>query len=323
VDACVSWAPDIYNITEKVPGTKLLSTTADANRVITDVYAVRADFAKDHPEVVEGLVCGVFDGINWLKQAPDNEKKAFAWLGALYKFPAADVEKMKNDAYVTNFGENLKFFMNRNNPTNFENTWKSISYVYKALGLIDREIPFDQVMDFSVLARLKKDGKYGEQAQTAATSFAPRQYEQVAEGKTPVMRQSIRVHFPPNSAKLDDNKRDDVGKPIPNTKYDPDVADKLRSAATLAGQFEAATIAITGHADSSMKGMADYKMVKDLSEARAAAVKSALVEKYKFDPNKFVVKGKAWDEPANPDDALNQALNRRVEIVVFPLEATQ
>ncbi|MBI5833737.1 MAG: OmpA family protein [Armatimonadetes bacterium] len=325
VDACVSWAPDIYNITDpaKVKGTRLLSTTQDANRVLSDVYAVRADFANDHPEVVEGLVSGVFDGINWLKQSPDNEKKAYAWLGALYKFPAADVEKMKNDAYVTNFGENLKFFLNRNNPTNFENTWKSISYVYKQLGVIDKEVPFDQVMDFSVLARLKKDGKYAEQTQTAATAFKPLQYEQVAEGKSPVMRQSIRIHFPPNSSKLDDPKRDDNGQPIPNTKYDPEVADKLKSAATVAGQFEAATIAITGHCDSSMKGQADYKMVKDLSEARANAVKSVLVNQYKFDPNKFVVRGKAWDEPANPDDALNQALNRRVEIVVYPLEAAK
>ncbi len=305
VDACVSWAPDIYNITEKVPGTRLLSTTQDANRVITDVYAVRADFAKDHPEVVEGLVCGVFDGINWLKQSVENEKKAYAWLGGLYKFPPADVEKMKNDAYVTNFGENCKFFLNRNSPTNFENTWKSISYVYKTLGLIDREIPFDQVMDFSVLAKLKKDGRYAEQSQVAATAFKPTDYEKVAEGKTPVMRQSIRIHFRPNVAELDD----------------PELADKLKSAATVAGQFEAATIAITGHCDSSMKGLADYKMVKDLSEARANAVKKILVEKNHFDPNKFVVRGKAWDEPANPDDPLNQALNRRVEIVVYPLEA--
>ncbi len=45
------------------------------------------------------------------------------------------------------------------------------------------------------------------------------------------------------------------------------------------------------------------------------------MKKYKFDPNKFVVEGKAWDEPADPDDPMNQALNRRVEISVYPPEA--
>ena len=50
-------------------------------------------------------------------------------------------------------------------------------------------------------------------------------------------------------------------------------------------------------------------------------MKKALVKKYKFDPNKFVVEGKAWDEPADADDPMNQALNRRVEISVYPPEA--
>jgi primosomal protein N' (replication factor Y) len=36
---------------------------------------------------------------------------------------------------------------------------------------------------------------------------------------------------------------------------------------------------------------------------------------------KFTVVGKAWDEPASPDDPMNQALNRRVEISVYPPES--
>jgi flagellar motor protein MotB len=50
-------------------------------------------------------------------------------------------------------------------------------------------------------------------------------------------------------------------------------------------------------------------------------VKQALVKKYNFDANKFTVEGKGWDEPADPDDPQNQALNRRVEISVYPPEA--
>ncbi|PYV00854.1 MAG: hypothetical protein DMG10_19525, partial [Acidobacteria bacterium] len=56
VDACVSWAPDIYKIPDRVAGTRVLSSTADANKLIADVYAFRADFVRDHPDVVEGLV---------------------------------------------------------------------------------------------------------------------------------------------------------------------------------------------------------------------------------------------------------------------------
>jgi NitT/TauT family transport system substrate-binding protein len=60
IDACVSWAPDIYNIPDRVAGTRILTTTADANKLIADVWAARADFAKDHPEIIRGLVEGIF-----------------------------------------------------------------------------------------------------------------------------------------------------------------------------------------------------------------------------------------------------------------------
>jgi NitT/TauT family transport system substrate-binding protein len=79
-------------------------------------------------------------------------------------------------------------------------------------------------------------------------------------------------------------------------------------------------ILIEGHSDSSMKGKVPVQAVRDLSLARAEAIKRALIEKYKFDPNKFNIEGKGWDVPADPSAPDNQALNRRVEISVFPPE---
>src|SRR6266508_174802 len=59
---CVSWAPDIYNL-EKVKGNRLLVTTSTANKLIADVWFARADFAKDNPDVMAGIVRGIFDGM--------------------------------------------------------------------------------------------------------------------------------------------------------------------------------------------------------------------------------------------------------------------
>jgi flagellar motor protein MotB len=96
----------------------------------------------------------------------------------------------------------------------------------------------------------------------------------------------------------------------------------LEKVARLSGQYERAVIAVVGHTDSSMKNKGTrYEDVKQLSTDRANAVKKALVAKYRFDPNKFLVEGKAWDVPADADDPMNQALNRRVEISVYPPEA--
>src|ERR1041385_3344949 len=51
-DAFVGWSPDIYNVTDKLKGTRLVVTTGTANHLIADVWAVRNDFYRDHPEIV-------------------------------------------------------------------------------------------------------------------------------------------------------------------------------------------------------------------------------------------------------------------------------
>ena len=58
----------------------------------------------------------------------------------------------------------------------------------------------------------------------------------------------------------------------------------------------------------------------DLSERRANAVKEAVINEFKFDPNKFNVEGFGWDRPADPSDPENNALNRRVEVQWFTVE---
>src|SRR2546425_10664508 len=62
----VSWAPDIYNL-EKVRGNRLMVTTSTANKLIADVWFARADFAKDNPDIMEGLSRGIFDAMLELK----------------------------------------------------------------------------------------------------------------------------------------------------------------------------------------------------------------------------------------------------------------
>ena len=71
-----------------------------------------------------------------------------------------------------------------------------------------------------------------------------------------------------------------------------------------------------------MKGKVPAQLVKDLAANRANAVKEALLNKYKsLDPSQFSTEGLGWDVPADPNDPLNNAKNRRVEIKVYPLES--
>lgn len=316
VDGCVSWAPDIYKIPERVAGTRILSSTADANKLIADVYAFRADFAKDHPEIVEGLVAGILEGMDMVKQKPEEPAK---WMADAFGMKPEDVMGMRNDAHPTNLAENVQFFLNASNPTNFERTWKNAAYVYRELGSISAPVQFDQVMDFSVIQTLQKKGTFAHQVDESLTSFTPANFRK-SPAEAPILTQTIRINFYPNSANPYEPARDDLEKPVAGKLYDPNVDATMEQVARLVGQFSRAVILIEGHTDSSMKGKVPVQAVRDLSLARAESIKRALSEKYKFDPNKFSIEGKGWDVPFDSNQPENQALNRRVEISVFPPE---
>jgi len=317
IDAMVSWAPDIYKVPDKVAGAKLLTNTQQASKLIADVWAVRADFARDHPDVVQGLVEGIFEGMEWLGQSQANRDQACQWMADFYKFGVGEIKDMLNDAHSTNFAENKQFFLNQNNPANFQRTWDSATAVYKALGKVDGDVRFDQVMDFTYIKQLAAAGRFGSQQDTYTATFSPDQFSKVSAEK-PIVTKTIRIHFYPNSANLSEPARDGYGAKIAGKLYDPTVDATLEAVAKLAGQFDRAIIAIVGHTDASMKGQVPDSAVKDLSLRRAKAVRDALVKRYKFDPNKFNVQGKGWDQPLDPN---NNALNRRVEISVYQAES--
>jgi hypothetical protein len=299
-----------------VAGTRVLSSTSDANKLIADVYAIRADFARDHPDIVEGLISGIFDGMDNVKKSPEQAAK---WMADAFGMKQEEVMAMRNDAHLTNFAENVQFFLNSSNPTNFERTWKNASYIYRELGRIDAPIPFDQVMDFSILQKLQKSGAFAHQKDESIAAFTPSSFRKVP-AESPILTQTIRINFFPNSSNPYEPARDDYGNAISGKLYDPNVDATMEQVARLSGQFARAVILIEGHTDSSMKGRVPVQAVRELSYARADAIRRALVEKFKFDPNKFSVQGKGWDMPADQNDSNNQALNRRVEISVFPPE---
>jgi NitT/TauT family transport system substrate-binding protein len=316
IDACVSWAPDIYNIPDNVPGTKILSTTADANKVIADVWAARADFAKDHPEIIEGLVECTFEAMERLETDEEFRAAAIQWLADGYDFPAEEIEMMLLDAHSTNFAENKQFFLNARNPTNLERTWERVNFVYSSLKPDFKAVAFDQVIDFSIIQKLDAAGTFAHQTDTYSRDFVPTDWE--AAESEPVLKQIIRIHFPPNSADLKAKKDD-------GTPYDPNIDQTLEQVATLTGQYERAAILVTGHTDDSNRNQRPQdlieRLVQELSDDRAQAVRQALIDRYDLDPDRIKAEGRGWKEPANPNRPHDHAMNRRVEVGVYPLES--
>lgn len=321
ISACVSWAPDIYNLAD-VAGNRMLVTSATANHLIADVWFARADFAKDNPDIIEGLVRGIFDAMVELKQ--QSAQVAVSELMADgFAIPASETLAMLGDAHSTNYAENRDFFLNQNNPTNFERTWNNAYFLYKRIRAVSGKTPFDQVMDFSVIKKLAGEAKYASQKNEYEFSFAPSSASTIQAESSEILTKTVVIHFFPNSWELEKMVTKTVDGKTVSQEYDPNWKAVVREVGELAGQYGAAHVVIEGHADSSMKGRVSPALVKDLSANRANAVKQALLREYpELPPNQFASDGLGWERPADAADPLNQAKNRRVEIKVYPAEST-
>jgi len=320
IAGAVSWSPDIYNLA-KVKGNRMLVTTATANKLIADVWFARADFAKDNPDIIEGLVRGIFDAMEALKDQ-NNKATAAKLMAAGYSIPESDALSMQGDAHSTNWAENQEFFLNQNNPTNFERTWNTAYYLYKRIGAVSDKTDFDQVMDFSVIQKLGKEPKYYEQKNEYDVQFAPATASSIQGESNEILTKTVVIHFFSNSWDLSKKIAETVNGKDTEKLYDPDGPFVVEEIGKMAGQFGAARIVIEGHTDSSMKGQIPEDSVKELSSNRANAVKEAILKKFPtLQPNQFSVSGLGWERPADAADPMNQAKNRRVEVKVYPLES--
>jgi outer membrane protein OmpA-like peptidoglycan-associated protein len=315
-DAFVGWSPDIYSVTDKMKDTRLVVTTGTANHLIADVWAVRNDFYRDHPQIVSGLVQGIFEGMDSVRKDPANAARALAMA---FKLPEADCKAMvgkdggitEGDAHLTNYRENQKFFLDPFNPSNFEVVWNSASTIYKSLGTISVTVPPDKVKASPVLAALADN--YKDVRDLSQPTFRPDALKTMSAeaGTGQVLTKAVQVSFEPNKSTL-------------NPEYDSTIPATLEEIGKLAGRFGNAYIIIEGNTDASRKGIVPADLVRQLSYDRADSVRRAIMDKYKFDPNKFKVVGNGWDNPlaasTDPSNAEHNKRNRRVEVKVFPLE---
>jgi NitT/TauT family transport system substrate-binding protein len=318
---CVSWAPDIYNL-EKVKGNHMLVTTSTANKLIADVWFARADFAKDNPDIMEGITRGIFDAMVELK-SQDAKQKVSKLMAAGYSIPEGDALGMLGDAHSTNYAENRDFFLNQNNPTSFERTWTTAYFLYKRINAVTEQTSFDHVMDFSIIQKLGAEPKYSTQKNEYDIQFAPASAGTVQGEKDEILTKTVVIHFYPNSWDLNKKvTRNAEGKEVEEL-YDPNVGFVVEEIGKLAGQYGAARIVIEGHTDGSMKASVPKSLVQELSLNRANSVKESILRKFpSLQPNQFSTAGMGWDRPADTADPDNNAKNRRVEVKVYPAEAT-
>ena len=226
---------------------------------------------------------------------------------------------MLGDAHSTNYAENRDFFLNQNNPTNFERTWNTAYFLYKKINSVTQQTPFDQVMDFSVIQKLGAEAKYASQKNEYDVQFAPATAGSIQGEQDEILTRTVVIHFFPNSWDLNKKITRTVDGKEVEELYDPNVGFIVEEVGKLSGQYGAARIVIEGHSDGSMRGTVPKSLVQELSLNRANSVKEAIVRKFpSLQPNQFVSvrnrlgqarrclgSGEPRQEPARGDQGLS------------------
>ena len=334
-DFFVGWAPDIYTVPEQLPSANLIVTTETANHRVADVFAVRNDFAKDHPDVIANLIRGIFKGMDMVRANPQGAAEA---LNAAFDIPVADCLGMigsdggiiAGDAHLTNYRENETFFLKPTSSYSFEVIWNMASRIYQKLGAIQTIVPASSVKESKFLADMAEE--YKDVVDLSVRAFNPNQdFSKISLEDDGVLTKAVTFNFKPNSKTLD-------------PEYDTNAPVNIQSLGELIGGFGAAYIIIEGNADASKKGQIPGDLVRQFTLDRAMAVKDALIKKFNLNPDQLQVKGNGWENSAPlqiltdkdgtgyvVDDTgailkgadivtYQNRLNRRVEVKVYPIE---
>src|SRR5262245_9217130 len=161
VDAALVITPDALALTsngtvgtgaeDSVKGARILLTTKTANRIIADVYAVRADYLESNRINVERFVRGLIEGESALRdlvankasKAADYKRTMTAAATLLLDSPqaVADTEGMYGDAQFLRVPGNITFFGDPKNPRRMELLNAEIQQAFTGLGLLPSTVP--------------------------------------------------------------------------------------------------------------------------------------------------------------------------------------
>jgi NitT/TauT family transport system substrate-binding protein len=309
---CVTWEP---KTSEVVKGSEGKSHLLISNRnllIIADILIVNKGFAQAHPEMVKGLVAGMIEGNDMVR---NNQSKQLAVIGKAFGWTDDVARAELAKVHLANLPENDAFFSGAmDSAGSFGYIYETAPYVYGS-ELIGKPVDADKLVSLAALKAIKESGDFKDQKASITPLRADGRPAEKAANTDAValLSKDIRFLFSPNSSKLEAGSKE-------NTKG-------LESISQLLKVSPGSKVLLRGHADGSMleKFRADggeakvreMKLsLKSLSKARCAEVKQILQEKLGVDESRIETQGVGADEPTgNGPDA-----DRRVEVQWFTVE---
>lgn len=269
-----------------VVGARVLYSTKAASKVVSDVYAVRADYLRDNNDKVQSFVHQLFkakEAVDEVARKGQQDSEYVKWVKASAQHLlddsalADDAGAMFGDAYHAGFADNVSFFTDKSNLRNFDNLSNEIQEGLIALNLISQKTDLRWAnWDFN---KLKAGLKHT--AGVTIPKFKKEQVSQIIEQRRRMGTLSdsqflqFPIYFQPNQNTFEESK------------YSTDFDKFLDYAATYGG----AVITLEGHCDPHGYYLAKYRDNKpevilsrlkqscmNLSVTRAIGVRDAIIE---------------------------------------------
>lgn len=135
LDAAVTWEPWLTNAGQREGG-HVLVTSKDFPKTIVDVVVVREDFAKEHPEAVEGLTRAWFDAIDYYRRHVDEGNKIMA---AALGLKPEEVAEMARGVRFFGKDDNLAFFDESAGDSIYNMAGRAVNF-WTGKGIVDKNV---------------------------------------------------------------------------------------------------------------------------------------------------------------------------------------
>ncbi|WP_321493446.1 ABC transporter substrate-binding protein [uncultured Desulfobacter sp.] len=353
VDAAMMIIPDGLVLTSNgnvgtgsegsVRGARILLSTKTANRIISDVYAVRSDYMKSNREEVTKFVHGLMMAAEQLQQLYKEKESRMGEFKNMMKGAALilldspeavdDAQALYADCEYAGYPGNVKFFGDPNYPRNMATLTTQIQDAFVNIGLLSKRVSIDHArFDYNEFKKGLTDTsgvivpKF-DTGQVAAVVQRKQQQGTLKEGEL----FSFEVYFQPNQ-----------------NQFNADMyMDAFNKVIELAATYGGAIITIEGHSDplgylkAKKQGQSEIVLrnikqsAKNLSLSRANAVRASVIDYATtkgiiLDETQFAVVGHGilkpksgicGSDPCAPRTEQEWRNNMRVEFRIIQVEA--
>ncbi|TMA23715.1 MAG: transporter substrate-binding domain-containing protein, partial [Deltaproteobacteria bacterium] len=194
VDAAVTWEPDLSGaVTARGDDAHVLVSTTAATNIIADTLVARQDLIDRAPDTVRDFVHGWLEGIERIKQDPNN---AYELVARALKLDADTVSGMLSGLKLTAYADNAQFYGLTGGKPHYETLFDTAFIIWRKKGLVTRSVEAKDWADSRFLTALAADyrGQHVEEPTLAAK--APSASDRA------IINKQIQIHFTPGSDEI-------------------------------------------------------------------------------------------------------------------------